>query len=38
MTRLKEGGFKQSGVGRLKGVSAMEDFLDCKTIVHEIDI
>jgi betaine-aldehyde dehydrogenase len=34
----EEGGFKQSGLGRLNGVSAMEDFIEYKTIVHEIDL
>lgn len=32
----EEGGFKQSGLGRLNGVSALEDFVEYKTIVHEI--
>jgi betaine-aldehyde dehydrogenase len=34
----EEGGFKQSGQGRLNGVAAMDDFLEHKTIVHEIDL
>lgn len=32
----EEGGFKQSGIGRLNGVSAMDDFVEYRTIVHEI--
>ncbi len=34
----EEGGFKQSGLGRLNGVSALEDFIEYKTIVHEIGL
>jgi betaine-aldehyde dehydrogenase len=34
----EEGGFKQSGIGRLNGVSAMDDFVEYRTIVHEIDV
>lgn len=34
----EEGGFKQSGLGRLNGVSAVEDFVEYKTIVHEVDL
>ena len=34
----EEGGYKQSGLGRLNGVSAMEDFIEYKTIVHQIDL
>jgi betaine-aldehyde dehydrogenase len=34
----EEGGFKQSGVGRLNGVAAMDGFLEYKTIVQEIDL
>jgi betaine-aldehyde dehydrogenase len=34
----EEGGYKQSGLGRLNGVSAMDDFIEYKTIVHEIDL
>lgn len=32
----EEGGYKQSGVGRLNGASAIDDFLEYKTIVHEV--
>ena len=32
----EEGGFKQSGLGRLNGVAAMEDFVEYRTIVHEV--
>jgi betaine-aldehyde dehydrogenase len=34
----EEGGYKQSGVGRLNGVSAMDDFLEYRTIIHEIEL
>lgn len=34
----EEGGYKQSGLGRLNGVSAMDDFIEYKTIVHSVDI
>ncbi len=34
----EEGGTKQSGLGRLNGVAAMEDFIEYKTIVHEVDL
>jgi betaine-aldehyde dehydrogenase len=34
----EEGGFKQSGLGRLNGVAAIDDFIEHKTIVHEIDL
>ena len=34
----EEGGFKQSGLGRLNGVSAMDDFLEYRTIIHEVDL
>jgi betaine-aldehyde dehydrogenase len=34
----EEGGYKQSGIGRLNGVSALEDFLEYRTIVHEVDL
>lgn len=32
----EEGGYKQSGLGRLNGVSAMDDFVEYRTIVHEV--
>ncbi len=32
----EEGGFKQSGIGRLNGVAALDDFVEYRTIVHEI--
>ncbi|RYC29006.1 aldehyde dehydrogenase family protein [Lichenibacterium minor] len=32
----EEGGYKQSGLGRLNGVSAMDDFVEHKTIVHGV--
>jgi betaine-aldehyde dehydrogenase len=34
----EEGGYKQSGIGRLNGVSALDDFLEYRTIVHEIEL
>jgi betaine-aldehyde dehydrogenase len=34
----EEGGYKQSGLGRLNGVAAMDDFVEYKTIVHSIDV
>ena len=37
-SETEEGGFKQSGLGRLNGVAAMDDFIEHKTIVHEIDL
>jgi betaine-aldehyde dehydrogenase len=35
---LPRGVIKQSGLGRLNGIAAMEDFIEYKTIVHEIDL
>jgi betaine-aldehyde dehydrogenase len=32
----EEGGYKQSGIGRLNGVSALDDFLEYRTIIHEV--
>lgn len=34
----EEGGTKASGLGRLNGIAAIEDFIEYKTIVHEIDL
>jgi len=34
----EEGGYKQSGLGRLNGVSAMDDFVEYRTIIHEVDL
>jgi betaine-aldehyde dehydrogenase len=34
----EEGGYKQSGLGRMNGVAAMDDFVEYKTIVHENDL
>jgi acyl-CoA reductase-like NAD-dependent aldehyde dehydrogenase len=34
----EEGGYKQSGLGRLDGVSGMDDFVEYRTIIHEIDL
>jgi betaine-aldehyde dehydrogenase len=33
----EEGGYKQSGLGRLNGVSAIDDFVEYRTVIHEID-
>ena len=32
----EEGGYKQSGIGRLNGVAAIEDFVEYRTIIHEV--
>jgi betaine-aldehyde dehydrogenase len=32
----EEGGYKQSGIGRLNGVSAIDDFVQHRTIIHEV--
>ena len=32
----EEGGFKQSGIGRLNGMAALDDFVQYRTIVHEV--
>jgi betaine-aldehyde dehydrogenase len=34
----EEGGYKQSGLGRLNGIAAIDDFIEYKTIVHEVDL
>ena len=34
----EEGGYKQSGLGRLNGVSALHDFVEYRTIIHEVDL
>lgn len=34
----EEGGFKQSGIGRLNGVSALDDFVQHRTIIHEVAV
>jgi betaine-aldehyde dehydrogenase len=34
----EEGGYKQSGLGRLNGVSAMDDFVEYRTIIHEVEL
>ncbi len=34
----EEGGYKQSGLGRLNGASAIEDFVEYRTIIHEVAI
>jgi len=34
----EEGGYKQSGLGRLNGVSAIDDFVEYRTVIHEISL
>jgi betaine-aldehyde dehydrogenase len=34
----EEGGYKQSGLGRLNGIASIDDFIEYKTIVHEVDL
>jgi betaine-aldehyde dehydrogenase len=34
----EEGGYKQSGLGRLNGMASIDDFIEYKTIVHEVDL
>lgn len=34
----EEGGYKQSGLGRLNGVSSLDDFVEYRTIIHEVDL
>ena len=34
----EEGGYKQSGLGRLNGISAMDDFVEYRTIIHEVEL
>jgi betaine-aldehyde dehydrogenase len=34
----EEGGYKQSGLGRLNGVSVLDDFVEYRTIIHEVDL
>ena len=34
----EEGGYKQSGLGRLNGASAIDDFVEYRTIIHEVDL
>jgi len=34
----EEGGYKQSGLGRLNGVSAIDDFVEYRTVIHEVDL
>jgi betaine-aldehyde dehydrogenase len=31
-----EGGYKQSGIGRLRGLLAITEFQEAKTVVHAI--
>lgn len=37
-SETEEGGYKQSGLGRMNGVAAMDDFIEYRTIVHEVDL
>jgi betaine-aldehyde dehydrogenase len=34
----EEGGYKQSGQGRLNGMAAIDDFVEYRTIIHEVDL
>jgi betaine-aldehyde dehydrogenase len=34
----EEGGYKLSGIGRLNGVSALDDFLEYRTIIQEVEL
>jgi betaine-aldehyde dehydrogenase len=34
----EEGGYKASGLGRLNGVAAIEDFIEYRTVIHEVDL
>ena len=34
----EEGGFKQSGLGRLNGLSALDDFVEYRTIIHDVAV
>jgi acyl-CoA reductase-like NAD-dependent aldehyde dehydrogenase len=34
--QFEEGGFKQSGVGRLNGLRSLEEFLETKTLLHAV--
>lgn len=33
-----EGGYKQSGLGQLNGLAAMDDFIEYKTVIHEVNL
>lgn len=35
---FEEGGFKFSGVGRLNGLAALQDFIECKHIFHDAGV
>ena len=37
-SETEEGGYKQSGLGRMNGLAAMDDFIEYRTIVHEVDL
>ena len=37
-SETEEGGYKQSGLGRLNGTASMDDFIEFKTVIHEIDL
>jgi betaine-aldehyde dehydrogenase len=34
----EEGGYKQSGLGRMNGVAAIDDFIEYRTFIHEVDL
>ena len=37
-SETEEGGYKQSGLGRMNGIAAMDDFIEYRTIIHEVDL
>lgn len=34
----EEGGYKASGLGRMNGLAAMDDFVEYRTIIHDVDL
>ncbi len=37
-SETEEGGFKMSGLGRMNGIAAIDDFIEYKTVIHEVDL
>ena len=37
-SETEEGGYKQSGLGRMNGVVAMDDLIEYRTIIHEVNL
>ena len=37
-SETEEGGYKQSGLGRLNGIASMDDFIQFRTFVHDVDL